>query len=583
MQTQTEAQPGVRSNSLSSGQYVWLRVSQLCFGMSQALSLRKLVDVVQGATHLNSQPVWLLGTWHGVNDHDNDSATLTPQALEGLLADFRSRIWLTYRRDFQPLGPSHLTSDVGWGCTIRSGQMLLAEAMARVALGRSWVRSPSNTADVAQVVQLFADELEAPLSLHRICASGLQAGVVAGRWVGPWMLCKALERVFAASQPFGVRTHVAADPRGGVPELDIAAISSMLLERRQHSSSSHHGSEGNGDALGGAPPTEGPPEDPSPAAAAGAGEGPAGEVGEAEADRATAMAPGVGTRRASEPGPSSSPDSAEGATAALEGAVEGAGSAASPRSAGVAAASLAGGSERGDVGGAEADAAGPPGSAGSPVLILVPMTLGIDKVHPLYLAQLQHVLTFPQTVGIVGGRPGASLYLIGFQEPAPSPVATAGSSAGPTGGSSSSSTAASASSGGGDAHFIYLDPHAAQARTRPQQLDTYFCSVLRLLPPASLDPSLAVGFLCSDAGDLADLAHRLRALEREHRSAPLMTLAPPPTANGASSNPHFDALDFEADLQGQRRGGVRGEDAEPEAIDEWELVPGPPAQPSNGG
>ena len=124
------------------------------------------------------------------------------------------------------------------------------------------------------------------------------------------------------------------------------------------------------------------------------------------------------------------------------------------------------------------------------------------QVHPLYLAQLQHVLTFPQTVGIVGGRPGASLYLIGFQEPAPPPAAAAGSSTGHTGGSSSSSTAGSASSGGpvGDAHFIYLDPHAAQACTRPQQLDTYFCSVLRLLPSASLDPSLAVGFLCNDAG-----------------------------------------------------------------------------------
>ena len=46
MQTHTEA--GVSSNNcLSSSQYVWLRVSQLCFGMTQALSLRKLVDVVQ--------------------------------------------------------------------------------------------------------------------------------------------------------------------------------------------------------------------------------------------------------------------------------------------------------------------------------------------------------------------------------------------------------------------------------------------------------------------------------------------------------------------------------------------------------
>lgn len=34
-----------------------------------------------------------------------------------------------------------------------------------------------------------------------------------------------------------------------------------------------------------------------------------------------------------------------------------------------------------------------------------------------YLGQLREVLTFPQSVGIVGGRPGASLYFVGVQGP----------------------------------------------------------------------------------------------------------------------------------------------------------------------
>ena len=37
-------------------------------------------SLLQGATHLNSQPVWLLGTWYGVKDHDKDNAALAPQA-----------------------------------------------------------------------------------------------------------------------------------------------------------------------------------------------------------------------------------------------------------------------------------------------------------------------------------------------------------------------------------------------------------------------------------------------------------------------------------------------------------------------
>ena len=57
------------------------------------------------------------------------------------------------------------------------------------------------------------------------------------------------------------------------------------------------------------------------------------------------------------------------------------------------------------------DAAG----GGQPLLLLIPLTLGAGKVNPLYLPQLQRVLTFPQSVGIVGGRPGSSLLFVGHQ------------------------------------------------------------------------------------------------------------------------------------------------------------------------
>lgn len=47
MVTQHDEPAAASTASLSSSQYVWLRVSQLCYGMSQALSLRKLADMVQ--------------------------------------------------------------------------------------------------------------------------------------------------------------------------------------------------------------------------------------------------------------------------------------------------------------------------------------------------------------------------------------------------------------------------------------------------------------------------------------------------------------------------------------------------------
>ena len=73
--------------------------------------------------------------------------------------DFSSKIWMTYRyhypwvwkflstycilfhinrKDMEELTPGGLRSDCGWGCMIRSGQMLVANALTLQRLGRQW-------------------------------------------------------------------------------------------------------------------------------------------------------------------------------------------------------------------------------------------------------------------------------------------------------------------------------------------------------------------------------------------------------------------------------------------------------------
>ncbi|XP_032651380.1 cysteine protease ATG4C isoform X4 [Chelonoidis abingdonii] len=188
--------------------------------------------------------------------------------VEEFRKDFISRIWLTYREDFPQIKDSALTTDCGWGCTLRTGQMLLAQGLVLHFLGRAWTwpsalniensdseswtshtvkkltasfdasltgeREPkvlSNDHKEAlkrdcdnsemrdevyhrKIISWFGDSPPSSFGLHQLIEYGKKSGKTAGDWYGPAVVAHILRKaVEEARDPElqGITIYVAQD------------------------------------------------------------------------------------------------------------------------------------------------------------------------------------------------------------------------------------------------------------------------------------------------------------------------------------------------------------------------------------
>jgi cysteine protease ATG4 len=134
---------------------------------------------------------------------------------------------------------SDLTRDSGWGCMLRTGQSLLANALLDVHLGREWRRAPrplpdgsapskeedggrayeawhqerSRYATYVRVLSWFFDDPSpaCPFGVHRMAREGKRLGKEPGEWFGPSTAAGAIKQLVDDFHGAGIGVSLAAD------------------------------------------------------------------------------------------------------------------------------------------------------------------------------------------------------------------------------------------------------------------------------------------------------------------------------------------------------------------------------------
>ncbi|KAI9308725.1 hypothetical protein BJ944DRAFT_259709 [Cunninghamella echinulata] len=176
--------------------------------ISSKVSVNEIINNEQDSTH-ESNDTQL--------DNKPNTAVMSLLWPPDFYNDFTSRFWMTYRYNYPPIRPSHYKTDIGWGCMLRSGQSLLANALLIHFLNRDWRRAKDKSDPTwrtyVKIAHWFLDELSprAPFSIHRIALLGKQLGKNIGEWFGPSTISQVIQALVSDFPPAKMAVYIATD------------------------------------------------------------------------------------------------------------------------------------------------------------------------------------------------------------------------------------------------------------------------------------------------------------------------------------------------------------------------------------
>ncbi|KAK3524493.1 hypothetical protein QTP70_029280 [Hemibagrus guttatus] len=290
------------------------------------------------------EPVWILGESYNVKTKKSE-----------LLSDVRSRLWFTYRKKFSPIGGTGPSSDTGWGCMLRCGQMILAQALICSHLGRTWrwLSDRSQPAEYQRILHCFLDRKDSCYSIHQMAQMGVGEGKSVGEWYGPNTVAQVLRKLTLFDDWSSLAVYVSMDNTVVIEDINDRKQLQALCPVSHFQQNSQHSQDWR------------------------------------------------------------------------------------------------------------------------PLLLLIPLRMGINNINPIYIQALKECFKMPQSCGVLGGKPNLAYYFIGFI----------------------------------DDELIYLDPHTTQSAVDSEMGlgvgdQSYHCQRSpHRMKISSLDPSVALGFFCKSEED----------------------------------------------------------------------------------
>jgi len=391
----------------------------------------------------------------------NNLASILPTIQDQLfiqefLEDFSSSVlWFTYRQGFQYIEGTNFESDRGWGCMLRSGQMLLSNLILHHVLGEQWRKSSpiKNSIVYTDIIKLFLDQPSSPFSIHNIALEGQKLGKNIGEWFAPSIISQAIKNLVSKNyKKCNISVFISEDGSLYIDKL-------LNISKEKNKTTKNNNNNNNNDNTTTTTSQEQ-------------------ELCNLEASFNTDIMLSEEEQEQQQKEEEKKEEHWE------------------------------------------------------PLLILIPMRLGLEGLNSIYYSSLLEIFKFPQNLGVVGGKPRASLYFVAAQ----------------------------------DDNLFYLDPHTVQnnvtesslspssstntttATTGEQQLpqqpqpqpfsnsplSTFFCSGPKRTHVSEVDPSLVIAFFCNSYNDFMDFVERSKKMQTQFE------------------NPIFSIFDNEPDYKQER-------------------------------